>query len=250
MRHSHTSRGLRTSSKSILALVALGFAGACSDSMSAPTSEVSVKVPAAYTEVTGVTSFKYSSRKGVTVRLGDHVLVIPAGGICDPATSSYGPGTWDDDCAPLTHSLIITATTYADADGHPYVDFQPALRFVPTKETDLYLKDGKRTTAGIVTINYCNALAVCVDESLTDPSLVTQRVGSSRLVFRRVKHFSGYNVVTGDYCPGTVVDDGSGGLWCDTSGSDQTRSGYMVASGLSQTNGDGTAVRRRKSKIQ
>ena len=131
MRHSHTSRGLLTSSKTILALVGLGFAGACSDSISAPTSEVSAKVPAAYTTVLGVSSFRYEPSTGLTQRLGDHVIVIPAGGVCDPALSSYGMGTWDDACTPLTHAIIITATTYADDEGHPYIDFQPALRFVP-----------------------------------------------------------------------------------------------------------------------
>ena len=209
MRHSHTSR---ISAKTILAFVGLGLAGACSDSVSAPTSEVSAKAPAAYTTILGVTSFRYKPSKGVTQRLGDHVLVIPANGVCD-LSSSYGPGTWDDACAPLTHSITITATTYADAEGHPYIDFSPALRFVPSKETDLYLKDGKRDNAAPVTMNWCNAQLVCVDESINDPSLETQRVGHSRILVRRIKHFSGYNVsMGGDNCPGTVVSDPKGGL--------------------------------------
>jgi hypothetical protein len=245
MRHSHTSR---ISAKTILAFVGLGFAGACSDSISAPTSEVSVKVPAAYTVVLGVKSFRYDHNKGVTQRLGDHVLVIPAGGICDPATSGYGPGTWENACAPLTHSIIITATTYADADGHPYIDFQPALRFVPTKETDLYLKDGIRTDGTMLTIDYCTATG-CTDESINDPSLATHRVGNSRILVRRIKHFSGYNIASGDPCPGTVTVDPNGGLWCDDGSSALSRSGYMVASGLDK-NGDGavTGGRHRKPK--
>ena len=108
MRHSHTSR---ISAKTILAFVGLGFAGACSDSVSAPTKEVALKASLAnYTEVLGTTTFRYRPSKGVTQRIGDHVLVIPAHGICD-LSSSYGPGTWDDPCAPATHGINITATT-------------------------------------------------------------------------------------------------------------------------------------------
>ena len=241
MRHSHISR---ISAKTILAFVGLGLAGACSDSVSAPTSAVIHKAPAGYDQVVGVESFRYDPSQGVTERLGDHVLVIPAGGVCD-LSSSYGQGTWDDDCAPLTHAIVITATTYADAGGHPYVDFQPALRFVPSKETDLYLKDGKRDQAGIATINYCSNLG-CVDESINDPSLVTQRVGQSRVVVRRIKHFSGYLVAQGDYCPGTITVDPMGGLWCDLGAF--MRSGYMLASGLEKKGGASRGVRRTKGK--
>jgi hypothetical protein len=243
MRHSHTSR---ISAKTILAFVGLGLAGACSDSSSAPTmSEVAVKAPAAYNRVLGVTSFRYDHSKGVTQRLGDHVLVIPAGGICD-LSSSYGMGTWDDPCAPLKHSLIITATTYADAGGHPYIDFQPALRFVPSKETDLYLKDGTRTVATMLAINYCSALGWCVDESINDPSLATHRVGNSNIFEARIKHFSGYLIATGADCNGMV----DGGVGCDGGGG-QSRSGYMVASGLSGSNGfPTTGGSRRKESGQ
>ncbi len=247
MRHSHTSR---ISAKTILAFVGLGLAGACSDSVSAPTSDVAVKAPAAYTQVTGSSTFRYNPSKGITKRLGDHVLVIPANGVCD-LSSSYGPGTWDDACAPLTHSIAITATSYVDADGHPYIDFQPALRFVPTKEVDLYMLDGKRQNATIVTMNWCNAQLVCIDESINDPSLVTQRVGASRVLVRRIKHFSGYNLTSGgDYCPGSVIPDPAGGWFCDLGdGRGLMRSGYMLATGLDKT--DGPAIQtghRRKAK--
>jgi hypothetical protein len=246
MRHSHTSR---ISAKTILAFVGLGLAGACSDSVSAPTSEVSTKAPAAYTTVLGVTSFRYRPSKGVTQRLGDHVLVIPANGVCD-LSSTYGPGTWDDACAPLTRAITITATTYADADGHPYLDFSPALRFVPSKETDLYMKDGKRDNASTVTMNWCNALLECIDESIADPSLATQRVGHSRILVRRIKHFSGYNLTSGeDACSGSIIPDPMGGWWCELDGiRGLERSGYMLASGLDKSGGASTGVHRKKAK--
>jgi hypothetical protein len=244
MRHGHTSRGLRTFA--ILVSVGLGFVGACSESISAPMRQVSFKHPAQYTEVIGVTEFVYDPSAVLVQRLDNHVLVVPAGGVCDPATSSYGPEFWDSDCEPLTHPLTITATTLSDDAGHPYIDFEPALRFVPTMESDLYLYDGQRDTANVLAIDYCNADAVCVDESLTDSSLVTQRIGTSRFLVRRVKHFSGYSVGVGDYCPGTIIQDPLGGLLCDDGSG--PRSGYMLASGLEKNAGATTGVRRKKVK--
>jgi hypothetical protein len=248
MRHSHTSRGLRTSAKTIITLVSLGFVGACADSISAPTRQVSFKHPAQYDIVLGTVDFRYDPAAGVIQRLGNHVLVIPAGGVCDPATSGYGPDTWENDCEPLTHSIIITATTLSDSAGHPYVDFQPALRFVPTLETNLYLYDGERDSATVLSIDYCNADVVCVDEALTDSTLATYRVGVSRFLVRRIKHFSGYNISSGGDCPGAIVMDPDGGLWCDDGSRGFNRSGYMVASGLGKTDGAATSVRRGKRK--
>lgn len=247
MRHSHTSRGLRTSAKTILAFVALGFAGACADSISAPTSEVSFKAPAAYTRVLGVTTFRYSSKNGVTQRLGNHVLVLSAGSVCDPATSGYGTAFWGAACTPFKGSIIFTATTYEDANGYPYIDFQPDVRMVPTKEGHLYLKDGKRTNATTLTIDWCNAAGHCVDESNTDPSLQTRRVGKSRILDRPLKHLSGYYVAAGRECPGTVTVDPEGGLWCDDGQDGMSRSGYMLASGLGKSGGSDSLSRRKKA---
>ena len=43
-------------------------------------------------------------------------------------------------------------------------------------------------------MKYCNAIG-CVDESLTDPSLASSVDLSNRVVFRRIKHFSGYIIL-------------------------------------------------------
>jgi hypothetical protein len=245
MRHSHTSR---ISAKTILAFVGLGLAGACSDSVSSPaTHVVAVKAPAGYDQVLGAISFVYDPTATTVARLGNNLIVIPANGICD-LSSSYGPGTWDDPCAPLTHSIVITVTTFADSNGSPYVDFQPALRFDPNTETDLYLKDGWRDGQEKTTINYCSVLD-CVDESINDSSLVTQRIGNSSTLVRRIKHFSGYNIVQGDPCNGTISQTDDGSLWCDD-GSGLSRSGYMLASGLNKTDGASTGTPRRKKPIQ
>jgi hypothetical protein len=42
-------------------------------------------------------------------------------------------------------------------------------------------------------VKYCNESG-CMDESLTDPSLISYVDTDSKVVFRRIKHFSGYVV--------------------------------------------------------
>jgi hypothetical protein len=246
MRHSHTSRGLRTTAKTILAFVALGFVGACADSVSAPTAEVSANAPAAYSKTVGVWTFEYTPRDGATKRIGDNMIVIPANGVCDPRTSGYGSAYWDAPCNAVNHSIVFTAIVLNDLEGHPYVDFSPAVRFVPTKETYLYLRDGKRKSADLLEIFYCSTAVTCVDESLTDPSLATHRIGKSQVLGRRLKHFSGYNIAANGACRGgsETLDDGSQG--CNDNSQGNSRSGYMVASGLGKNNGSSDSFGRRR----
>jgi len=247
MRHSHTSRGLTTSAKTLMAVLGLGLATACSDTVSTtPISQVSVQAPAGFDKIVGVQTFTYSPSTGVTQRLGDNVISIPAGAVCK-ADGYYATRQWDQPCTPVNHKVTFTATTFTNADGAPYVEFSPAVRFAPNKEVDLYLRDGVRTTASVITIVWCPTVGNCVDES-TDATMVTNRVGKSSILVRRIKHFSGYMMTSGDdYCPGTVsvLDDGS--LYCDEGdirGGGDSRSGYMVASGL--TRGGTSGARRKK----
>jgi len=234
--------------KALLAVVGLALVGACADSVSAPTTEVSSKSPAGFDRVIDVVKFRYTPGNGASKRVGDHMVVMPAGSVCDPATSGYGPTVWDTPCTAVNHSVIITATTYADADGHPYITFSPDLRFVPTKEVYLYLKDGKRNAASELTIGWCPSGATsssqCVDESVNDPSVATQRVGRSPILSRRMKHMSGYLITGRGECSGVIdfLDDGS--LFCNDGG--LFRSGYMVASGLGSAGNSGSSVSRRR----
>jgi hypothetical protein len=202
--------------------------------------------PAGYDLIVGVQSFWYTPSNGAIARIGDHMVVMPAGSVCDPATSGYGADLWDTPCNTVNHSVLITATTYNDIDGHPYLLFAPDLRFLPSKEVDLYLKDGRRTAARELAVAWCPTGGItCVDESINDPSLATQRVGRSAILFRRLKHMSGYYIVNRGECPGSIdmLDDGS--LFCND-GSALFRSGYMVASGLGGAGNSGGSISRRK----
>jgi len=135
-----------------------------------------------------------------TYLLGDgHRLMIPAGSICDPALSSYGPEEWNKPCAPLTRGVEITARSYTNFLGKPRVDFEPALRFVPGRGgavVTLSMLD-RQAVLLRTPILYCSTAILCLDEALADLSLGTAFDTRSGYLVRRLKHFSGYAVGVG-----------------------------------------------------
>lgn len=142
---------------------------------------------------TVVTTFTVVPGSATTAVIGDHKIRIPGGAVCDPLLSSYGPSEWDKPCQALVAPLVITAKSWRNADGHPLVDFQPALRFRPTDKgvVTLYLMDKVASADPSYSIFYCGR-GKCIDESLADPSLATQRDASNGFAYRQLKHFSGY----------------------------------------------------------
>jgi len=148
---------------------------------------------------TTVTSILVDPTQTATYTIaGVHRLFVRGGGVCD-LSSSYGVLTWDLPCLPATSPFLVTAKSWYDAAGHPHVDFSPQLRFVPddtAASAELYLGDWIGAFDHASVIDYCND-AGCVDESLTDSSLVTRHDTSTGYVYRRIKHFSGYEVAAG-----------------------------------------------------
>ncbi len=137
--------------------------------------------------------------------LGNNAVYFPANSICDPATSTYGPGHWDDACDPLTQPIGFHAEVRRNAAGQSYVDFMPAVRFVPTTNSSqivwMMMKIGTDVTAA----NYASfgiqwmpngTPDVTVNEGASDASLKTYVDVTRGIAFRRVKHFSGYIVFT------------------------------------------------------
>ena len=210
--------------KFVASLGAIAALGACADSNTlAPAANApTVYAPANFLQVGKSVVFTVNNADGITQEIGEHILYMQPGAICQ-LTSTYGPTTWDSDCKPLRGSVKITATVFSGPEGQSYVDFQPAMRFVPRKQAYLFLRATRansETQMQRLQIKYCNDLGYCVDESLTDASLKPFRLDQYGVVGRRVKHFSGY-VVAYD-CPEGQV--------CVTDGA-MRRSGYMVASG-------------------
>lgn len=193
-----------------LALASAVTLAACSDYGVAPTEVTLARGQRPNAELlalgdTVTTTFLYAPETGGTFVLGNgHKIVFPAYSVCDPLVSSYGADTWDAPCAPATVPIAIVARAYTNAAGHPRVDFQPALRFVPTMQDRGYVKLFFRdkpasdpVLSSMLSIEYCDDAGVCIDEAATDPTLRTHVSTSAGMVWRRVKHFSGYNVAAG-----------------------------------------------------
>ena len=138
--------------------------------------------------------------------LGPHGVYFPAHAICDPAVSTYGVGEWDKKCRPLRQNIQIHAEIRY-IDGHHYVDFSPALRFVPSKKESewvyMYMRLGPGKSGAALTKEDLNILwfpyfgAQPVDESIDDPTQRTFIHEPTGYAVRRIKHFSGYQAHAG-----------------------------------------------------
>jgi hypothetical protein len=129
--------------------------------------------------------------------LGRNAIVFPANAICDPATSSYGAGTWDDECTPLTTSLTIHAKVRTSTAG-TWVDFKPSIRFVPSDDSHQWVYMYMTSKNPILFAPSLGALGV--DDASVDATVKTYfdlRKGST---LRRIKHFTGYMTSSGRAC--------------------------------------------------
>jgi len=194
-------RGAITGAMTVLMLTA----AACgTDSTTAPAATggtPTVRASANSGGMTGQTTFTVQPNREAQVSLaGGHIVQFAASSICEPRTSGYGPDTWETPCEIAHGKITVTAYSYVDADGHPFVRFSPDLRFTPddTKPVWLALMDRSAATAGSFKIVYCPTDGTeCVDEAKTDPEVETLIDRKKQFLYRRVKHFSGYNIASG-----------------------------------------------------
>ena len=109
---------------------------------------------------------------------------------------TIGTAPTDIDNCGFLHDPLTVAASFGAVDpttSEPFVQFQPPLRFVPGRVSTLYLTDKKASLDLLSKIVYCPDSGACVDEALSDPSLLTFR-NTQGYLYRRIKHFSGYNV--------------------------------------------------------
>jgi hypothetical protein len=193
----------------VVALAA--FTVACADNSIAPTSDEAQVLPGGapnfHILVHNVATDQSSADFTVTAsggyfQLGKHGIVFPRNAICDPSRSSYGPGHWDEDCAVL-HEPIRVHAELRQQDGREWIDFTPALRFKPSPWSFQWVWIYMRTDAATMpdpslNILWSPAIGVPgIDESINDPTLRTFASPWSGYAYRRIKHFSGYNVTSG-----------------------------------------------------
>lgn len=127
------------------------------------------------------------------------VIAIPPGSLCDPTKNTYGPTEWKNPCTPATTTVSFEIRSWKDSVQHPHAEFYPAMRFNPASAmpVTLFFQDPLMVNYTQVRIPYCNGANVCVDEGATDPELetyVTPLPYGGYYVYRKLRHFSGYNV--------------------------------------------------------
>lgn len=188
--------------RSLAALCALATTlTACQDASTAPSiSSPRPEAPRLLTVKvadTTITTFTYnpSSAKYQTFS-SEASVYMPSGAVCNLLTSGYGPAVWDAPCAPATLPIPFTVKTWRTADGRPQMTIAPDVRFVPGKTVTLFMyKTASADSVGGV-IAWCpTGGGECVDEGVADVTLLSH--DDSELVYRRIKHFSGYNVTFG-----------------------------------------------------
>ena len=135
--------------------------------------------------------------------LGSNAVYFADHSICDPETSSYGPGHWDDPCEPLDRPMDFHAEVRHNDAGQTWVDFTPAVRFVPSADANQTVWMLMKAGTDVTTENYDNfgmewmpngSPEFAVNEASSDSDLKTYVDLDRDVVFRRVKHFSGYVV--------------------------------------------------------
>jgi hypothetical protein len=153
--------------------------------------------------------------QGGTINILDaYTLKFPANAVCDPnamdTQAGYASQSWDAPCTVANGDIHVRATVKW-SNGVLYADFEPALRFVPNKSVTI--------STGVLApvVQYYDAAGVeqgwsigytpaieggVVNDALLDSSLRTVINGSTGKISRRIKHFSGYMIATGDgYIP-------------------------------------------------
>jgi hypothetical protein len=144
---------------------------------------------------------------GGVFQVGKHIIYFGANSICNPETSTYGPTEWDAPCEAATEPITITAAVRWHS-GRAWVQFSPSLRFVPsddvTRTVWLYMhsREAKEQSAADFTLFWSQALGTKgIDESELNPDLATFLWSEYLVAFRKITHFSGYNVHDGYHCP-------------------------------------------------
>ncbi len=159
--------------------------------------------------VAGATTvtFTLSPNGGQGVKVGEFTLDYSANAVCVPATSGYGPGYWRLSCETLQEPITITATSWV-ADGRSYTEFSPDIRFSPAATVQLsvvreaiigdYLSLRTALANNIWYVRLVGTYGFFVDEGWLDPEIRTHFDTETGLVWRRIRHFSGWSVRSGD----------------------------------------------------
>jgi hypothetical protein len=196
-----------------------------SPTLSPLASEGSNSGPGSGTDLSSLTdgtyTFTVDPRVDQVVTVGGNRVVLPANSVCAIGVSGYGSTLWDYGCNPQKKPFTLRVTVAGSGTENAALDFQPSLRFNPTKTVtmDISVPQLGSGTPYDWTIFYCPTPSgkpgsrlgtnemredpTCVDESLADPSLRVTADYQNKVLTRRLKHFSAYQIERGGY---TVVE--------------------------------------------
>src|SRR3712207_4357761 len=85
-------------------------AGTSVTAPAAPSLSVDGAAPVGFQE--GVASFMVRPGEARSFVFGDHKITFSPNAICDPRTSTYGPGEWDAPCDVVRTPTRITVTSW------------------------------------------------------------------------------------------------------------------------------------------
>lgn len=226
--------------KLAVSVAAVAVAG-CSDSALSPNGATNRSLVAGGAPRLDVNSaLSFSGFKTTTITLtsaggtysignGLFTVNIPSNAVCDPALSTYGDGTWDSPCTILASGQSVTVTvTYGFTSANiPVFDISPGIRFNPTSVVTLgtmayasaIVANSSYFTANPQALHYFGMYyttdlgSTGHTDAGSDNSLITHVNLSNGYVWRRVKHFSGYDILSGLPCDPSpdnpnCIDDG------------------------------------------
>lgn len=200
----------------LIAGIALIVSG-CRDTVAPPSSEpLATLVPVedlsfsrivSRTEGAGATEIKFTfSRAAGSAQIGEFSLTWEANAVCERDNSGYGWEFFRKACQAENEDIEMTARVWSE-DGRTYVDFYPDIRFSPDKNVTLSVtRDeiiGRRLTRKLklkYNIYYTHRIAntrYYIDEAWFDPEQQTHFNTSTGLVWREIRHFSGFVIRTG-----------------------------------------------------
>ncbi len=149
----------------------------------------------------GTYSLRFDPKQDNAFTLGANYLNLPENAVCKlDGTSGYGVDYWNQSCVPETDSVTISVVISAAETDHPRLDFYPAMRFNPATNVSLYIYVPVGMDAFLKSwvMRYCNEVGTCTNEAAHDADLASYADANTQMVFRRIKHFSGYLVNRAD----------------------------------------------------
>lgn len=200
----------------LIAGIALIISG-CRDTVAPPSSEpLATLIPArdlsfssvvSSTEGAGAVEFTFNFTKAAgSIQLGEFTLAWEENSVCERDNSGYGFEFFRKSCEAEDDDVEMTARVWSD-NGRTYVDFFPDIRFSPAKNVTLsVVRDeivGRRLNTRLklkYNIYYTHRIGdtrYFIDEAWFDPEQRTHFDTQTGLVWREIRHFSGFVIRTG-----------------------------------------------------